>query len=235
MDKIRFQSNTSPQPNTVKGQKTKDSKPFATPVRRKTSTVQGCRFIPSRGRKSSIVQDGFLQRRNVRDKKQKGSKRFANPDGASHNCHTKGCKQGSEENMSNPMIDLTGKQFGKLTVITRAENTRAGLTQWLCQCECGTIKTIRGTHLRSGRIISCGCVRRGPCPTRFPDLTGQKFGRLTVISRVSSNQTGHSRWLCQCDCGNKKIVLAQCLVQKCTKSCGCLRDGVKLPNETTRR
>ncbi len=55
------------------------------------------------------------------------------------------------------------------------------------------------------------------------DLTGQRFGRLTVICR---NGYGHhkqnAKWLCQCDCGNVKVVDSACLRNGGSKSCGCL-------------
>ena len=34
------------------------------------------------------------------------------------------------------------------------------------------------------------------------DLTGQRFGKLVVLSRAENDKTKHTRWLCQCDCGN---------------------------------
>ena len=55
------------------------------------------------------------------------------------------------------------------------------------------------------------------------DISGQKFGRLTVIKRVDSDSKGNSRWLCKCDCGKKNIVLGYCLKRHDTKSCGCLK------------
>lgn len=57
--------------------------------------------------------------------------------------------------------DLTGKKFGKLVVIGRAPNlpSRPREPRWYCQCDCGSsVKIVRGGHLRSGAIISCGCV-----------------------------------------------------------------------------
>lgn len=54
------------------------------------------------------------------------------------------------------------------------------------------------------------------------DLTGQRFGRLEVIKRVGNDKWGDSRWLCQCDCKNKVIVLGYNLKKGNTKSCGCL-------------
>ncbi|CZY44048.1 hypothetical protein ACLB5K_004550 [Enterobacter hormaechei] len=55
-------------------------------------------------------------------------------------------------------IDLTGNQFGKLTVLTYANKDKSGVSMWLCSCECGTEKVIRSNALRSGRTQSCGCM-----------------------------------------------------------------------------
>lgn len=57
------------------------------------------------------------------------------------------------------LIDLTGKVFSRLTVIERAENTRKGESVWRCVCTCGKECIVRGDHLRSGAIRSCGCLR----------------------------------------------------------------------------
>jgi hypothetical protein len=53
------------------------------------------------------------------------------------------------------------------------------------------------------------------------DLTGEKFGRLTVISR-SENQYGRTYWRCKCDCGKTTIVSSNNLKSGAVKSCGCL-------------
>lgn len=61
-------------------------------------------------------------------------------------------------------IDLTGQQFGRLTVIQRAGRkcSPSGACQrrWRCRCECGRTVTLRGDHLRRGATTSCGCLRR---------------------------------------------------------------------------
>ncbi len=56
------------------------------------------------------------------------------------------------------LIDLTGHRFGRLTVLRRvpSNNTNA---KWLCQCECGNHTEVRGTTLRRGESLSCGCLR----------------------------------------------------------------------------
>lgn len=51
------------------------------------------------------------------------------------------------------------------------------------------------------------------------NLHGQRFGRLTVISRDPSNT---KKWICDCDCGNKTSVFSRPLRVAGTRSCGCL-------------
>lgn len=62
------------------------------------------------------------------------------------------------------MQDLTGKKFGKLTVIGFSHKKRAGKTTvgyyWYCVCECGVLKTIEGRSLRKGKTKSCGCISK---------------------------------------------------------------------------
>lgn len=62
---------------------------------------------------------------------------------------------------------------------------------------------------------------------KFVDLSGQKFGRLTVVKRVQNKkfQCGQvqAQYLCKCDCGNELVVVASNLKSGNTQSCGCLR------------
>ena len=55
------------------------------------------------------------------------------------------------------------------------------------------------------------------------DLTGQKFGRLEVISQEPS-KNGRAMWLCKCDCGSVAVVMGKLLRNGGTKSCGCFRE-----------
>jgi len=56
------------------------------------------------------------------------------------------------------------------------------------------------------------------------DLTGKRFGRLTVIKRSYPNGKNYRvKWLCKCDCGNEKIIASNHLIKNEIKSCGCLR------------
>ena len=53
--------------------------------------------------------------------------------------------------------DLTGQKFGRLTVLG-LENIIKHKVMWKCKCDCGNIKIVRGEHLKSGKIRSCGCL-----------------------------------------------------------------------------
>lgn len=55
------------------------------------------------------------------------------------------------------------------------------------------------------------------------DLTGQRFGRLTVIEYEKTDHNRDARWLCRCDCGKRLTVLGKNLLSGATRSCGCLR------------
>ena len=55
------------------------------------------------------------------------------------------------------MIDMVGQRIGKLTVLARAENSKGGSARWLCKCDCGNEKIVRGNNLRSNSNERCKC------------------------------------------------------------------------------
>lgn len=59
---------------------------------------------------------------------------------------------------------------------------------------------------------------------RTLNITGQRFGRLTVLRRDGSDKHGKSTWACECDCGAQPIVCGSLLKRGSTRSCGCLND-----------
>lgn len=61
---------------------------------------------------------------------------------------------------------------------------------------------------------------------KIKDLTGMKFGRLTVIKMFGKNSNGKITWLCKCDCGNECVVIGNSLKTGNTKSCGCFRKEI---------
>lgn len=69
--------------------------------------------------------------------------------------------------------------------------------------------------------------------SKLNDLTGQKFGRLTVVERVENAKNRNARWKCVCDCGNEVIVTGSNLCRGNTKSCGCYQKEMTVKTKTT--
>jgi hypothetical protein len=93
-----------------------------------------------------------------------------------------GCQKGNPDIPSLRRIDLVGKRFGNLTVKSlNEEKSKNGILIWDCACGCGNSVSVRGGNLKSGHTTSCGCLSKNTHPKSFTDLTGKKFGRLTVI------------------------------------------------------
>lgn len=135
--------------------------------------------------------------------------------------------------MGRPAEDLTGKKFNYLTVIRRAteEEWPRGSgrhAKWLCKCDCGKTRFVDSSDLKNGSAISCGCKNREKAKElayalgkkNFKDLTGQKFGELTVIKQGPYYQR-QTQWWCQCECGATTLVRTTYLLHGHTTSCGC--------------
>lgn len=124
-------------------------------------------------------------------------------------------------------IDLTGKIFGRLTVLeqapTRISPGGAKMVYWRCKCICGNITEVNGNLLRRGETTSCGCYHREQQKKspilQAKDMSGKVFGHLTVLQRVSSDDKKRARWLCQCDCGRTVIAVGAMLRCGHIRSC----------------
>ena len=121
-------------------------------------------------------------------------------------------------------LDLTGQRFGKLTVLSRAENIGRD-TAWHCRCDCGNELTVRTCYLRKGEKRDCGCDTPVPllAGTRQYDLTGQRFGKLTALKPIGAPDGKNYRWLCRCDCGSEVTAQIGNLRNGKTTCCGCDR------------
>ncbi|KKN98994.1 hypothetical protein LCGC14_0142390 [marine sediment metagenome] len=58
------------------------------------------------------------------------------------------------------LINLVGQKFGKLLVLRHLKKDKYGNHEWLCRCDCGQEKIIRGDYLKSGHTQSCGCLQK---------------------------------------------------------------------------
>lgn len=126
--------------------------------------------------------------------------------------------------MPQSAIDITGQQFGRLTVTHRVGTDNGGNAMWSCVCDCGGTATVRGSHLRGGRVTCCGGKGRGCKRVLRADITGKVFGRLTVVRRNGYKvRPGQRRqlWECRCECGEIMTTVAIRLRNGTTVSCGC--------------
>lgn len=123
-------------------------------------------------------------------------------------------------------IDLTGQDFGYWHVIERAPNKGKAI-YWECQCQCGTIKNVKGQSLREHKSTSCGCKNLKPV------FVGEKYGRLTILNITDKkSKDGQIIIECQCDCGKITYVQKRHLLEGHTKSCGCLNREITSQNNS---
>ena len=133
--------------------------------------------------------------------------------------------------------DLSGQRFGKWTVLERDDSLpvkRGRSPKWICVCDCGVKKSVLGGSLASGESQSCGCIlaefNANQAQKRRVDLSGQKFGRYTVLRHDAATVKDGGRmpnYICQCDCGSEpRSVGRQALVKGDAKSCGCLHKEI---------
>ncbi len=123
------------------------------------------------------------------------------------------------------LIDLTGKKYGRLTVICESER-KDNRRQWLCQCSCGETAIVSMGNLtnKNRPTRSCGCLQKETAgKSGVVDFSGLRFGKLTVLERIENKKgVAVTRWLCECDCGNRRIVYKAQLTNGEATSCGCL-------------
>lgn len=103
--------------------------------------------------------------------------------------------------------DLTDKVFNNWKV-----RKYLGNSMWECECSCGEIREVNQYDLKNNKSKSCGHNITGP---RFIDITGETFGKWTVLSYA-----GNKQWNCRCSCGKEKVVWGKYLRSGQSKSCG---------------
>ena len=114
-----------------------------------------------------------------------------------------------------------GDRFGGLTILGRvmrpAQTPRSGHF-YSCKCDCGRVITRQRDTIVTRHYATCGCgIQR--------NLTGQIFGKLTVLSecRRIASPGRNTEWKVTCACGNQAWIRATALKSGETRSCGCLR------------
>ncbi len=134
-------------------------------------------------------------------------------------CVKRAPREGFEE-------DLTGRRFGRLTALRRAEGANGG-ARWVCLCDCGKEYTALARDLRAGRTTSCGCRRKLDIRS-ITNIAGQRFGRLIALCPTPRrDKKGSVYWTCLCDCGKELEITEDSLVHGNYRSCGCLKQEIQ--------
>ena len=123
------------------------------------------------------------------------------------------------------LIDLTGKRFGRITVLERADDyiSPSGHknVRWKCKCDCGNKFIVKPSRLTSGKMISCGCKE---LENFISETVGRRFGKLICIG-YSHKEYGVGHFFkFKCDCGNEIIRNISKVRSGRVNSCGCLRE-----------
>lgn len=110
---------------------------------------------------------------------------------------------------------LKGRRFGKLLVTKDISPSSIEV-----KCACGRIFERNRYLVVSRKSESCD---RGLCREGAINLTGQKFGLLTVVRFLECKQGKRkgTYWICHCECGKEHIVTTSSLLHQSVKSCGC--------------
>ena len=139
------------------------------------------------------------------------------------------------------LINMTGQRVGMLVVLKRCTDKEqlsrfspyCHTAIWECKCDCGRKTYVPreelGKAIKKGIVKSCGCVN-GPI-----DETGNRYGRLVVVKRLTSGPDYErikvyktsAVWQCLCDCG-QTVVKPGCDLRRKPNhhpavSCGCLQ------------
>lgn len=117
--------------------------------------------------------------------------------------------------------EIVGQKFGRWTVKTKDESRPR---YYICECECGTKKSVYGGSLTTGKSLSCGCLKiehtKQKNEENAKNHIGEKYGKLTIYDyELRPNEYWYK---CHCDCGNDTIVAGKRLFIGMTSSCGCL-------------
>lgn len=90
--------------------------------------------------------------------------------------------------------DLTGKRFGKLVVLEKAD-VKNNLRHWKCKCDCGNITIVGASQLVGNRTKNCGCLRK-VCHTKTHGLTKTRLHRIWsgIKNRCYNSKDKHYKY-----------------------------------------
>jgi hypothetical protein len=94
------------------------------------------------------------------------------------------------------IIDLTGHRFGRLVVLHRVPNKSPKKTRWAVLCDCGAASEATTANLRSGKVQSCGCLRREAAldATRTHGLSRSLEARIYYSAKQRCTNTSDKKY-----------------------------------------
>ena len=116
---------------------------------------------------------------------------------------------------------MVGRTFGRLTVISEAGRSKNGSITYLCSCSCGNQVIVKGTALRSGNNLSCGCLKKEVLSKKVvKNLAGTIINGIKVIREAGRTKAQKVKWLCICpECGKEFVTLGNSLLTSRVKRC----------------
>lgn len=138
--------------------------------------------------------------------------------------------------MPKEMEDLTGRTYGKLSVIRFSHKDKRNSSFWFVKCSCGKEKIINGSSMKNGHTKGCGCLNKEkklkPIPKICYEMIGKTFNFLTPLEiRVHDfDKNSKSRFFlnCKCVCGKEREIIYTQVLNGTLMSCGCKRSNGKL-------
>lgn len=116
---------------------------------------------------------------------------------------------------------IVGKIINAWEVLELSHINNNYVKFWKCKCNCGTIKTIRDSDLKSDKSSKCRkCKGKETSERLLKDISDQKIGKWTILERIGVAKNSRTPlWRCRCSCGFITNVRASNLHSKSTKKC----------------
>lgn len=133
------------------------------------------------------------------------------------------------DSIKNRLLPEIKRKINKWTILSIDEDVKDKdhLTlndiRYICECDCGTIRSVSRKSLIGNNTISCGCILQ--CGYDI-DLRHNKYEKLTVIDFEYAIRGKTGKWICVCECGNTHKVTANHLTSGAVKSCGNCQNNI---------
>lgn len=131
-----------------------------------------------------------------------------------------------------------GDKIGHWEIIEYIGKNKDKASLWRCRCNCGAERVLTVSYInfqhKKGYQFCRECKSREEDLVLIPQLVGKKIGTWEIISLKDRNKYGTRRWLCRCDCGQKKLFYTSYLQgeykRKATTCLSCTKRNLELDN-----